>query len=325
MPARRPSAEILAAVRDHFRRKHPVEEPAEEQIVYAGSGAASAALTTWEPATAAGSAWFSCSLCPGYASRYRLDLYAPEPSERDFERIGAHFAHAHPGVPVEREEIWTEANPCAEPKAVFLPRTERAGAGIVCKRCLDGMATIRLEEPPYGDARRNLDYLRRHPELYQELRSLSRSEQAARVEAKDRGIVTPVEQRALARALAEARQQQRPRTITPLERALQGALLSLIRSGLNRSDAITELLRLQAEDPVHYRCLLGEALPELAAQKAQTPRQFAALVAKRLGATERKRSTLWKIRRAIPDEELGEAEAEGEAARQAAAGERDPS
>src|SRR5437899_2506346 len=83
------------------------------------------------------------------------------------------------------------------------------------------------EEPPYGDARRNLDYLRRHPELYQELLHLSRSEQAARVEAKDRGIVAPFEQRALGRALAEARQEERPRTISPLERALGGALLSL--------------------------------------------------------------------------------------------------
>src|SRR5260370_284983 len=86
MPARRPSAEILAAVRDHFGRRHGGAEPAEEEIVYAGSAAAAAALATWEPATEGGPAWFSCSLCPGYPSRYRLGRYAPAPGEGGFDR-----------------------------------------------------------------------------------------------------------------------------------------------------------------------------------------------------------------------------------------------
>jgi hypothetical protein len=278
MPKQPLPEDVRLAISRHLEAKHQL--PFDDGEV--GRRAVKRSLQViWRPGADDEGPSFQCRRCrPGF-DRYFVEVEAEAPSARILELIRDHFRRAH-GTGLSTAEIYYRGNDVAEPAAIFLPLMPSLGAGIICKRCSQEGQRVFVTEPPYGDARRLL-YLLQTQNRWAEVATLPTPEQAAYLEAVDRGLL---QQRQLAEARQALRRSRMP-TSTPPRDALARAIQLMLRARVEAGEPITPLIRrverYSRERPAQLAALIA---PQVYANRAATgmaPRELTKRVAAELG------------------------------------------
>jgi hypothetical protein len=295
MPRRTIPSEAEASARAHFRADHE-EELTARRIGKPTSRRASIDVT-WDEDERLGS-FILCRRCPEGYGRYFVEFDRLDPTERVMALLAAQFKRTH-RYELPREAVWHDANQVAEPLVTFIPMSVRFGAGFSCHVCPQGMNTVYLTPPPYGDARRIRYLLRKREDLRETTQAYTPREQAEYVEAWDRGLLQKRDRLAGRRALARAHAQQTE--LDDRQAALGELLLVRTPDGAGISAVVAELHALALQDPVAFSCQLAQAIPGFAQVAGELPEpDVAQAVACFLGYEEGRvpttnASELWEI------------------------------
>ena len=308
-PRRRPPDEFLVVLDQHRQAAHGLSEVDPRRVGKPGSRSTSLEAVWHHPAAEEDwrGAWVECRHCPEGFGRYLLDVDQPAPSPRLWPLVEQHFADRHPElVFFDQSMVGTRTRPHPDQKAFYLPPHAEGGATITCRVCvLVGRNPIILTDPPYGDARRRRLLARRHPEVMLQIAAWPTADQAAYLDAVDRGLLTQPDPQAAYRALAAVRPAAQARPNTKNE-ALLGIMLRRTAAGEGIERVIDDLAEHSTYAPKQFACLIGEQFLHagLLTHRPSDEAEFADLVRQRLDlrhgryptASKRTLYRIWKTR-----------------------------
>jgi len=302
MATRRPDTESLAVIRDHWRARHGDQgELAEDQIAIERKGRLAGATRVTVIAARSGSpAWFICRACPEGAQRYRADVGADplHPPRRHVAAIRRHFRDAHDIARLPASAIYHGGE---EPVlARYVSTTPLVGAQLICELCPQLEDRIRLEAPPYGDARSFAHLAARYPQVAASLPGLTPTQRAARWEAEHRGLRADATQTGLEQRLREARAADVAREPPKAELGLRALLLEGVAAGGGITEVIDALDEQIRTDPDGYACTLARAIPGLEHHRSLPDAELATFARGLYPPLERDKRTMWRIWKRIP-------------------------
>lgn len=310
MATRRPDPETLEAIRAHRAARHEGEITDDEIALERKGRLTRSTRVTVIPARPTSPAWFICRACPEGGQRFRTDVGADplHPPRRHIAAIRRHFRDTHDTSRLPASAIYHGGT---EPAlASYVPSTPLLGAQLICELCPAHENRIRLERPPYGDARSFPMLAARYPQIAASLPALTPAQRAARWEAEHRGITAEATQAGLERGLREARAADTAREPPEAERGLRALFLQRVAEGGTITKVIDVLVEQIHTDPDGYASTLARAIPGLEHHRELPDAQLAALARELYAPLERDKRTLWRIWRRIPDSHKDAARAE---------------
>jgi len=300
MATRRPDPDTLAAIRTHWAARHEGEIAIDEIAIEHKGRLARATRVTVIPARPSSPAWFICRACPEGAQRHRADVGVDplHPPRRHLAAIRRHFRKEHDITRLPASAIYRGGTEAV--LATYVASTPLLGAQLICELCPAHENRIRLERPPYGDARSFPLLAARYPNVAANLPGLTPTQRAARWEAEHRGIRAEATQAGLEQRLREARAADTARELPEAELGLRALLLERVAAGGAITEVIDTLVEQIRTDPDGYTCTLARAIPGLEHHRTLPDAQLAALARELYAPVERDRRTLWRIWRRIP-------------------------